>query len=215
MSLLLNICTVTSVSQPKSIFGCARSVSSKRGGSSSRYLDRQNNDVFVKQRLNAGYGQRKSSAGAHDAENDAAASSAPISFVSRSAFKLLQLDDKYRMLRAGRTIVDLGAAPGGWSQAIVARIARSQTRRRILSDAVPSVFALDILPMAPIEGVTCLQGDFLDPIIQNKLKRKVKRDSQSSDTTIPHSNSCLLTPEGGFVDVVLSDMMCEFRDASH
>jgi len=68
---------------------------------------------------------------------------------SRAVYKLEELDRKYRILRPGMTVVDLGAAPGGWSQ-YAARALRGKGR----------LIALDILPMDPLEGVAFLQGDF-------------------------------------------------------
>ena len=68
---------------------------------------------------------------------------------SRAAFKLLQLNEKERLLRAGMTVVDLGAAPGGWSQ-VAAQQVKPGGR----------VFAIDLLEVAPIPGVTVLKGDF-------------------------------------------------------
>ena len=68
---------------------------------------------------------------------------------SRAVYKLEELDRKYRILRPGMTVVDLGAAPGGWSQ-YAARALRGKGR----------VIALDILPMDPLEAVEFLQGDF-------------------------------------------------------
>jgi 23S rRNA (uridine2552-2'-O)-methyltransferase len=68
---------------------------------------------------------------------------------SRAAFKLLQLDEKERFLRPGMTVVDLGAAPGGWSQVAAAKVKPGGR-----------VIAIDLLPVAPISGVTVLQGDF-------------------------------------------------------
>jgi 23S rRNA (uridine2552-2'-O)-methyltransferase len=67
-------------------------------------------------------------------------------FRSRAAFKLLQIDDEEKLLRAGMTVLDLGAAPGGWSQVAAQKGAK--------------VTAVDLLPMAPIPGVTVLRGDF-------------------------------------------------------
>ena len=67
---------------------------------------------------------------------------------SRAAFKLLEIDAKERILRPGYTVVDLGAAPGGWSQ-VAAEKVRPGGR----------VIAIDLLPIAPISGVTVLQGD--------------------------------------------------------
>lgn len=77
---------------------------------------------------------------------------------SRAAFKLLEIQKKDNLIKPGMTIVDLGAAPGSWSE--------------IASDLVGrlgKVFALDILPMDDISNVTFLQGDFADPIIYEKL----------------------------------------------
>jgi 23S rRNA (uridine2552-2'-O)-methyltransferase len=68
---------------------------------------------------------------------------------SRAAFKLLEIQEKDRILTPGMTVVDLGAAPGGWSQ-VAARLVGSRGR----------VFALDVLPMEPLPHVTFLQGDF-------------------------------------------------------
>jgi 23S rRNA (uridine2552-2'-O)-methyltransferase len=68
---------------------------------------------------------------------------------SRAAFKLLQLDEKERFLRPGILVVDLGAAPGGWSQVSAAKVKPGGR-----------VIAIDLLPIAPISGVTLLKGDF-------------------------------------------------------
>ncbi|WJW76464.1 23S rRNA (uridine(2552)-2'-O)-methyltransferase RlmE [Thiohalobacter sp. IOR34] len=70
---------------------------------------------------------------------------------SRAVYKLEELDRKYRILRPGMTVVDLGAAPGGWSQ-YAARVLGGKGR----------VIALDILPMDDLPGVRFLQGDFRD-----------------------------------------------------
>src|SRR3954468_23600990 len=68
---------------------------------------------------------------------------------SRAAFKLLELDEKERFLKRGAIVVDLGAAPGGWSQ-VAAKAVGPNGR----------VIAVDLLPIVPISGVTVLQGDF-------------------------------------------------------
>jgi 23S rRNA (uridine2552-2'-O)-methyltransferase len=68
---------------------------------------------------------------------------------SRAAFKLLEVDDRDRLLAHGSVVVDLGAAPGGWSQVAAERV----------GDA-GQVIALDLLPLAPLAGVQVLQGDF-------------------------------------------------------
>jgi 23S rRNA (uridine2552-2'-O)-methyltransferase len=68
---------------------------------------------------------------------------------SRATYKLLELDDKHRLLRSGMTVVDLGAAPGGWSQLAASRVGASGM-----------VVALDRLAMDPVEGVQVLEADF-------------------------------------------------------
>lgn len=78
---------------------------------------------------------------------------------SRAAFKLLELNEKERFLRSGAVVVDLGAAPGGWSQ--VAAQAVGPAGR---------VVAIDLLPIAPISGVTVLQADFRDAILIETLQ---------------------------------------------
>jgi len=70
---------------------------------------------------------------------------------SRSAFKLLELDQKYRLIERGASIVDLGCAPGGWSEVAVRR---AGTGGRVIG--------LDVLPMEPINGVEFIQGDFTE-----------------------------------------------------
>lgn len=96
----------------------------KRSKSSRKWLDRHFNDTYVKQAQKAGYR-------------------------SRAAFKLLEIQEKDKLIKPGMQVVDLGAAPGGWSQ-----IARD------LVGENGQVFALDILPMDPIAGVEFIQGDF-------------------------------------------------------
>jgi 23S rRNA (uridine2552-2'-O)-methyltransferase len=68
---------------------------------------------------------------------------------SRAAFKLTQIDARENLLRPGMTVVDLGAAPGGWSQVAAEKV---KPRGRVI--------AIDLLPIAPISGVTVLKGDF-------------------------------------------------------
>ncbi|MCG7927039.1 MAG: 23S rRNA (uridine(2552)-2'-O)-methyltransferase RlmE [Candidatus Thiodiazotropha taylori] len=96
----------------------------KRSKSSRKWLDRHFNDTYVKQAQKAGYR-------------------------SRAAFKLLEIQEKDKLIKPGMKVVDLGAAPGGWSQ-----IARDLVGEK------GQVFALDILPMDPIAGVEFIQGDF-------------------------------------------------------
>lgn len=78
---------------------------------------------------------------------------------SRASYKLMEIDDRDKLLVAGMTVVDLGATPGGWSQVAKERL---KGKGRIV--------AIDILPMDPIQGVDFLQGDFNDPLIREQLK---------------------------------------------
>jgi len=82
---------------------------------------------------------------------------------SRAAFKLMEIDDKDKLLKRGEVVVDLGATPGGWSQVAVKRVGDSGL-----------VFALDLLEMEPIHGVEFIQGDFRENDVLDKLKEKLK-----------------------------------------
>lgn len=77
---------------------------------------------------------------------------------SRAVYKLLEIDEKDRLLRPGMTVVDLGAAPGGWSQ-LAARLVRGQG----------AVVALDLLPMEPVPGVEFVEGDFREVAVLERL----------------------------------------------
>lgn len=70
---------------------------------------------------------------------------------ARAAYKLMEIDDKDKLIRPGMVVVDLGAAPGSWSQVAISRVGSGGR-----------VFALDLLPMEPIHGVEFMQGDFHD-----------------------------------------------------
>ena len=78
---------------------------------------------------------------------------------SRAAYKLMEIDDRDRLIRPGDTVVDLGAAPGGWSQVVAKRLSG---RGRIV--------ALDLLEMAPIHGVDFIQGDFREDDVLQQLE---------------------------------------------
>jgi len=101
----------------------------RRSASSTRWLERQLNDPYVARARDAGYR-------------------------ARSAFKLIEIDDRYHLLAPGKRVVDLGAAPGGWS-----RIAAERVRS---TDADPLVVAVDYLDMDPLPGVIVIKKDFLD-----------------------------------------------------
>jgi 23S rRNA (uridine2552-2'-O)-methyltransferase len=95
---------------------------------------------------------------------------------SRAAYKLIELDDKYHLLRPGARVVDLGAAPGGWSQVAAKRVGAAEGRGKVI--------AIDLLDMPPIAGVDVLKLDFLDPEAPGRLTAML----------------------GGEADLVLSDM---------
>ncbi|MDI6837624.1 MAG: RlmE family RNA methyltransferase [Rhizobiaceae bacterium] len=123
----------------------------KLKASSRRWLERHINDPYVQRAKLEGYR-------------------------ARAAFKLLEIDEKHNILKGARRIIDLGAAPGSWSQ-IAANVTGS-------TDADVRVAAIDFLEMAPLPGVKILQLDFLDPEAPEKLIEAV----------------------GGTPDLVISDM---------
>ena len=105
-----------------------------RDKSSNKWLERQLNDPYVAESKRLGYR-------------------------SRAAFKLIQLDEKYKFLGKGKTIVDLGCAPGGWTQVAVMR-----------NKGTGQVVGMDILETQPIEGATLIQQDFTEEDAADKLK---------------------------------------------
>ncbi len=107
-----------------------------RSASSTRWLQRQHRDPLVQRARAEGYR-------------------------ARSVYKLTEIDRKYRLLRKGMTVLDLGAAPGSWSQYAAAGGCR--------------VVAVDLLPMQPIEGVTIVTGDFFDEKVQARLRALLDR----------------------------------------
>ena len=104
--------------------------------SSTRWLERQLNDPYVKRAK---------------AEN----------YRSRAAYKLLELDERFHLLRGVKSVVDLGIAPGGWSQVVRRRVPQAK------------VVGIDLLPTDPIEGVTILQMDFMDEEASARLKEEL------------------------------------------
>ncbi|KAL2833221.1 ribosomal RNA large subunit methyltransferase J [Aspergillus cavernicola] len=82
---------------------------------------------------------------------------------SRAAFKLLQIDERYRIFKSGQTVVDLGYAPGSWSQVA---LTRTQPNGRVLG--------VDIIPSQPPKGVSTIQGNFLDPEVQAYVRDFVR-----------------------------------------
>ncbi len=86
---------------------------------------------------------------------------------ARSAYKLIELDEKEHIFRPGITVVDLGSAPGSWSQVARARLTNKDGTFN------GRVVAMDILPMDPIDGVDFLQGDFREESVEAELKAMV------------------------------------------
>jgi 23S rRNA (uridine2552-2'-O)-methyltransferase len=123
----------------------------KRKQSSKLWLERQLNDPYVAQAKRDGYR-------------------------SRAAYKLIEMDDKHHFLKSGMTVVDLGAAPGGWSQVAAKRVNALSGKGKVI--------AIDLLEMSEIPGVTFAQLDFLDEDAPEKL----------------------IAMMGGRADAVLSDM---------
>ena len=83
-------------------------------------------------------------------------------YLSRAAYKLLEIDKRDQLIRPGMTVVDLGAAPGSWCQVVVQKM-KGQGR----------VLAIDLLPVAPMRGVDSLEGDFTDPVALAWLEEKL------------------------------------------
>lgn len=139
-------------------FGGARQLNVKlrsargRTASSQRWLERQLNDPYVAAAKREGWR-------------------------SRAAFKLIEVDDKHHILKPGQRVVDLGAAPGGWSQVAAQRVKADEGKGQVV--------AIDYLEFDAIPGVEIVQLDFMDETAPDKLKSLLR--------------------EGG-ADVVLSDM---------
>ncbi|SEK32936.1 RlmE family RNA methyltransferase [Roseovarius nanhaiticus] len=133
-------------------------VKSARGrtASSTRWLQRQLNDPYVKRAQNEGYR-------------------------GRAAYKIMELDDKFRFLVPGARVVDLGCAPGGWIQVAVPRINALGEKG---GKAVGTILGVDLQEVEPIAGATIHQLDFMDEGADDKVKEWL----------------------GGMADVVMSDM---------
>jgi 23S rRNA (uridine2552-2'-O)-methyltransferase len=123
----------------------------KRKLSSKLWLERQLNDPYVAQAKRDGWR-------------------------SRAAYKLIEMDDKYRLLKPGQVVVDLGAAPGGWSQVAARKVGSLEGKGKVV--------AIDLLEMPEIPGVTFTQLDFMHDHAPDMLREMI----------------------GGGADVVMSDM---------
>lgn len=105
---------------------------------------------------------------------------------ARAAYKLQEIDETLGLIKPGYLVVDLGSAPGAWSQYLRRRLLPKAAGHDGVNTAVPaSIFALDMLPMEPVEGVTFLQGDFREPEVLQRLAEAM---------------------QGRLADVVVSDM---------
>jgi 23S rRNA (uridine2552-2'-O)-methyltransferase len=123
----------------------------KRTLSSQKWLERQLNDPYVARAKREGYR-------------------------SRAAYKLLEIDEKYHLLKPGQRVVDLGAAPGGWSQIAARKVGSAAGKGRVVG--------IDLLPIETMPGVEFLQLDFLDETAPERLVELL----------------------GGPADIVMSDM---------
>jgi 23S rRNA (uridine2552-2'-O)-methyltransferase len=136
--------------------------------SSKKWLSRQSNDIFVR-----------------DARSQ--------QYRARSAFKLIQLNDKHRFLKRNANIIELGASPGGWTQVVAEKVFMGKQKlseeETSISPMAGTVIAVDLLPMEPIPGVSILEGDFLANETQQHIMKILN---------------------GKSVDVVLSDMAPSF-----
>jgi 23S rRNA (uridine2552-2'-O)-methyltransferase len=122
-----------------------------RSISSKLWLERQLNDPYVERARREG-------------------------FRSRAAYKLIEIDDRHRLLKPGSRVVDLGSAPGGWCQVAAKRVVAAEGRGRVI--------AIDVLDMSPLAGVEFAKIDFLDPAAPAAIKEML----------------------GGAADILLSDM---------
>ncbi|KZO98858.1 23S ribosomal RNA methyltransferase [Calocera viscosa TUFC12733] len=142
--------------------------------SSSRWLARQKSDPFVRQRTDPSLHQRPDDGGT--------------AYRSRAAFKLLEIQERFRIIREGNTVLDLGCAPGAWLQ--------------VASDCLDNgrIVGVDLLRTDAIEDVAVriIQGDF--------LKRETQLELSRALLNIPAGEEQGANPAARFVDVILSDM---------
>lgn len=92
---------------------------------------------------------------------------------ARAAYKLREIDEALGLVKPGMVVVDLGCAPGAWSQYLRRRMARGRAATGALNGAI---IGLDLLPMAPIEGVQYIQGDFREGAVLAQLEELLKGD---------------------------------------
>jgi len=105
---------------------------------------------------------------------------------ARAAYKLKEIDEKFGLIKPGQLVVDLGSTPGAWSQYIRRKMSpKTAISGGAVGELVGKIIALDLLEMAPIEGVTFLHGDFREEALLQQLKAEM---------------------QGQLADVVVSDM---------
>ena len=117
-------------------------VATKKLRSNRAWIERHINDPFVKRSRVDGYR-------------------------ARSVYKLIELNEKEKLIRPGMTVVDLGAAPGSWTQVVREKLSDKN------GEVNGKIIAMDILPMDPIDGVTFLQGDFREQEVADQLNALV------------------------------------------
>ncbi|KAI6082569.1 23S ribosomal RNA methyltransferase [Hypoxylon rubiginosum] len=196
---LVRVSAVAAAFQSNSIvvspFAREAKESARYASSNSRWKQRQGNDFFAREAKVQG-------------------------LKSRAAFKLLEMDAKYKLFKRGQTVIDLGYAPGSWSQVAVER---TKPNGRVVG--------IDIIPAQPPKGVSTIQGNFLSPSVQQLVKDYLVEFAQKSPALpavepsedgepivaerpsyIDAERSESVEPEetvesdGKLVDVVLSDM---------
>lgn len=93
---------------------------------------------------------------------------------ARAAYKLQEIDETLRLIKPGDLVVDLGSAPGAWSQYVQRKLSSRAVAVAELGPINGRILALDILPMAGVEGVVFLQGDFRDDAVLQRLKLELQ-----------------------------------------
>ena len=117
---------------------------------------------------------------------------------SRAIYKLIEIDKKDRLVKPGMTIIDLGAAPGGWSEYCVKKLGKNGT-----------MIALDILPMEPIDGVTIIEGDFREDAVFEELMAVMNAGGESSRADLVISDMAPNISGMGSVDMPRAYYLCE------
>ena len=149
-------------------------VATKKLRSNRAWIERHINDPFVKRSRAEGYR-------------------------ARSVYKLTELDDREHLLRRGINVVELGAAPGSWTQVVRERLVDRN------GNIDGRIIAMDILPMDPIDGVTFLQGDFREQEIADKLSEAADALLSAFDSTSLILFSCASIDDTlSLVDLIIS-----------